>query len=268
VGVQLADGTNLSGRVLGADTDVDIAVVKVDRTGLPAAVLGSALSLHPGDSVVAVGNPLGLQGSVSSGVISALGRYVPEENGGLRAAIQTDAAINPGNSGGALLDLSGKVVGITAAKAGGQSIDSIGFAIPIDVAKAIADDLSAGKNPSHPYLGISGPEVDATTAQALGSPVGSRIDDVGTNTPAAKAGLKAGDIITSIDSTQIGSFFDQSVPPATPATRCNSASPTAAPSPSPSPNARPDRPGGGAPTREAPGGRRRPASRRAGHGVA
>ena len=215
VTVRLADGNELQGTVVGTDTDVDIAVVKVDRTGLPAVKIGSALTLRPGDQVVAVGAPLGLEGSVSAGVISALGRYVPDEAGGLRAAIQTDAAINPGNSGGALLDMNANVVGITAAKAGGTSIENIGFAIPIDVARAIGRDITDGRTPSHPYLGISGPEVDAETAKALGDTPGARLDEVQAGTPAAAAGLKTGDVITSIDGTHIGSFFDLSVALAT-----------------------------------------------------
>ena len=209
VTVRLADGTELQGRVLGTDPDVDVAVVKIDRSGLPVAQLGSALTLHSGDQVVAVGNPLGLEGSVSAGVVSALGRSVPEEAGGLRAAIQTDAAINPGNSGGALLDMSGKVVGITAAKAG--RADNIGFAIPIDVAAAIARDIASGTRPSHPYLGVSGSEVDAGTATALGSTPGAKLEDVSPGTPAAAAGLKRGDVIVTFDGTAVGSLFDLQV---------------------------------------------------------
>jgi S1-C subfamily serine protease len=209
VTVTLADGTSQNGQVVGGDSDVDIAVVKINRNALPAAPLGSARSLESGDAVVAVGNPLGLDGSVSSGVVSALGRNLPD--GSLRALIQTDAAINPGNSGGALLDSSGKVVGITAARLPGVGIQSIGFAIPIDVAKSVADALVAGRKPSHPYLGIVSPPVEAPTARALGSQPGARLDEVAAGTPAAEAGLKKGDVITSIDGAPITSAFDLTV---------------------------------------------------------
>jgi putative serine protease PepD len=211
VTVVLADGTQLPGQVLGTDPVADIAVVIVHRPGLPVAQLGSALSLHIGDRVVAVGDPLGLPGSVSSGVVSALGRIVPDQTGTLRAAIQTDAAINPGNSGGALLDLSGRVVGITAAKATGTAVQSIGFAIPIDVAKAVAADLTAGRTPSHPYLGATAAQVAASTAQALGDTPGAKLETVTAGGPAATAGLKAGDVITAADGVHIGSMFDLSV---------------------------------------------------------
>ena len=134
--VTLADGRTFDGTVAATDATHDLAIVKVDATGLPTATLGDSTTLQVGQLVVAIGSPLGTYtGSVTSGIVSALGRSITIERESLTDLIQTDAAINPGNSGGPLLDASGKVIGIDTAEAG--SAQGIGFAIPIETAKAL-----------------------------------------------------------------------------------------------------------------------------------
>jgi len=199
--VTLADGTQLPATLVGTawPTD-DIAVVKVNRTGLPAATLGSTSRLAVGDVAVAVGSPYGLQGTVTAGVISALHRNI-DLGGGERLtdAIQTDAPINPGNSGGALADANGNVIGInTAIVSSSDGSTGVGFAIPIDIAKRDAEQLIAGGHASRPYLGISG-----ANAPSNG---GAVVQDVASGSPAANAGLQTGDVITAINRTRVTSM--------------------------------------------------------------
>jgi putative serine protease PepD len=171
-------------------------------SGRTPATLGQSSALHVGDTVLALGSPLGLDGSVTSGIVSALDRTITL-GGGDRAAtavpaIQTDAAINPGNSGGPLVDARGRVVGITTAIAttGGRQAGNIGlgFAIPIDSAKRIADSLAAGRQPEHGALGVQ--VTDAPDGGALVS----RVTD---GSAAADAGLRAGDVVTAVGNTQV-----------------------------------------------------------------
>ncbi len=208
---------DLPADVVGLDPETDLAVIKVRGAGvgLTPAELGSSSSLVVGDPVVAVGSPLGLAGTVTSGIISALNRTVrvPGENGGagtpLFNAIQTDAAINPGNSGGPLVDLSGRVIGINSAIAtlGGSASDSqsgsigVGFAIPVDEARSIAQQLIRTGTATHPAIGVS-----ATTVGADGvGPRGARIAQLIAGGAAARAGLKVGDIITRIGDGTVSS---------------------------------------------------------------
>jgi len=195
--------------IVGLDPETDLAVIKVrGNQRLIPATLGSSGDLVVGDPVVAIGSPLGLAGTVTSGIISALNRTVrvPGENGAeaipLFNAIQTDAAINPGNSGGALVDATGRVIGINSAIASlgsalsdgqGGSI-GVGFAIPIDEARSIAEQLIRTGKATHPAIGVA-----ATTVGADGvGPRGARLREVQKGGAAAKAGLKAGDIITKV----------------------------------------------------------------------
>jgi putative serine protease PepD len=196
----------VKGTVVGTDPSDDLAVVRAQGiTNATPATLGSSSSLHVADTVLAIGSPLGLEGSVSAGIVSALHRILDEGSGGARIAdaIQTDAAINPGNSGGALLDASGKVVGINTAIAtlGGSSDGSsqsgsigVGFAIPIDLAKQVVADILAGKTPSHAQLGVQ-------VSDAQGG--GALLASVTSGSAADKAGLKAGDVITRLGSTDV-----------------------------------------------------------------
>ncbi len=210
---------DLPADIVGRDPETDLAVIKV-RTGgkaLVPATLGSSGNLVVGDPVVAIGSPLGLAGTVTSGIISALNRTVrvPSEDGTTPAtplfnAIQTDAAINPGNSGGALVDGAGQVIGINSAIAtlgGGSLGDSqsgsigVGFAIPVDEARSIAEQLIRTGKATHPAIGVS-----ATTVGADGTgPRGAELSDVLAGGAAQKAGLRAGDIITRIEGKQVTS---------------------------------------------------------------
>jgi S1-C subfamily serine protease len=195
--VTLANGKIYSGTLVGSYTADDIAVVHVDAPNLTPATFGDSSKLSVGDFVMAMGNPLGLQSSVTEGIVSAVGRQVSEPAGNaLPDAIQTSAAINPGNSGGALVDLSGNVVGIPTLEATdqGSAAAGIGFAISSNRAKLIADQLIAGgkvTNSGRAYLGVemrdgtNGPVIVALTAGG----------------PAGKAGVQVGDVVQSIDGT-------------------------------------------------------------------
>jgi S1-C subfamily serine protease len=223
--VTLADGREYPGRVYGVDTLTDLAIVKVEATGLPTARFGDSSATAVGQPVIAIGDPLGeYAGSVTSGIVSGLGRVVPVQGSTLTDMIQTDAAINPGNSGGPLVDASGLVIGINTAEASSSSAQGIGFAIPGNLAAAIMRQALAGKQLSRPWLGISYRDLDAGVAQANKLPltagawigangsasgssgsggaasVGSGVRPGG---PADKAGLKDGDIITAVDGNAV-----------------------------------------------------------------
>ncbi|MCW2743783.1 MAG: peptidase and chymotrypsin/Hap [Mycobacterium sp.] len=203
------------------DPTTDLAVIKVQgTTTLTPAVLGHSSSLVVGDPVVAIGAPLGLSSTVTLGIVSALGRPVdvPTQNGqgsNVLDAIQTDAAINPGNSGGALVDSLGQVVGVnsaiaslsgsgTGSSAQGGSI-GIGFAIPIDEASSIAEQIIRTGHATHPYIGVNAQTVSSQTAQAQGLPRGALVASVVSGGPADKAGIRRGDVITKVDATTIDS---------------------------------------------------------------
>jgi putative serine protease PepD len=206
---------DVTARVVGTDPSSDLAVIKVDRTGLPAATLGTSGNLQVGQTVVALGSPFGLDKTVTSGIISALHRSDLAQSGTSVAAytnlIQTDAAINPGNSGGALVDLLGRVVGVNTlifSNSGSPQSAGIGFAIPVDYAKSIADQLIAGKKVEHPYMGISAVTIDESLAAQYGLPVtsGALVQNVAAGSPAERAGLKDGDIIVKVGGQPVRSF--------------------------------------------------------------
>ncbi len=197
--VTLADGRTLDGTLVGSFLSDDIAVIHVNATGLTPATFANSSTLAVGDIVLAIGNPLGLQSSVTEGIVSAIGRTVSEGNGAaLPNTIQTSAAINPGNSGGALVDLAGQVVGIPTLAAsdpqlGGAAV-GIGFAISSNMVTDVANQLIASgtvTNSHRAYLGV-------TTIDATGAP-GAVVHSVAAGTPAAAAGIVRGDAITSID---------------------------------------------------------------------
>ena len=206
--VELNDGRLFTGSVYGIDTLTDLAIVKVDATGLPTAALGDSDALKVGQLVVAIGSPLGTySNSVTSGIVSAKGRSITTDgNQSLNNLIQTDAAINPGNSGGPLLDANGSVVGINTAIA--KDSNGIGFAIPIDIARPIMAQAVAGKKLARPYMGVNYRTIDRQLAERENLPVndGALVGGTDPNTPAiqpgtpaADAGLKAGDIIIKIN---------------------------------------------------------------------
>ncbi|WP_350275019.1 trypsin-like peptidase domain-containing protein [Kribbella sp. HUAS MG21] len=211
VSVQYSDGSTSAATIVGRDPSTDLAVLKAadGAEGFPTIGLGSSADLEVGQPVVALGAPLGLSSTVTSGIVSALDRYVPVPGDGvthhLVGAIQTDAAINPGNSGGALVDCAGRLVGVNAAIAtvpnavgvGGGGSVGLGFAIPIDLAKPIADQLIATGKPGHPTTGLQVQEIPPAVAKATGAPAGLFV--LAAEGPAAKAGLRKGDVITEID---------------------------------------------------------------------
>jgi Do/DeqQ family serine protease len=210
VTVTLKDGRELKGRVLGQDAITDVAVVKVQANSLPIVSLGDSDQLKPGEWAIAIGNPLGLDNTVTAGIISATGRTsaqvgVPDKRVGF---IQTDAAINPGNSGGPLLNQRGEVIGMnTAIIAGGAQ--GLGFAIPIKTAQRIADQLISKGKVEHPYLGIRMTTLTPDLRKQINSDPNSKVnvqEDRGVlvfrvmpNAPADKAGLKSGDVILKIN---------------------------------------------------------------------
>jgi putative serine protease PepD len=213
--VTFNDGKTASAEILGRDPSSDLAVIKASGVNnLKPAKLGSSADLQVGQQVVAIGSPLGLQGTVTSGIVSALDRPVrtgSSDSPGGQAdtavfnAIQTDAAINPGNSGGPLVNMSGEVIGINSAIASlsqdgsGQSGSiGVGFAIPIDKARAVATQLAKGQQPSRAFLGV-------TVQDATGSTPGAQLATVQSGSPAAAAGLKEGDVITKVGDTSIDS---------------------------------------------------------------
>jgi putative serine protease PepD len=209
--VRFSDGTSATARIVGRDEVSDLAVLQAeDVSGLRPATLGRSADLAVGQTVVAIGSPLGLSGTVTSGIVSALNRPVQASggNGGQATvidAIQTDAAINPGNSGGPLVNLAGQVVGINSAIAslgggpGGQSGNiGLGFAIPIDQARPIAQQLADSGRASHAQLGVR-----VTDAGDAGNPTGARIAEVTSGGAADEAGLRAGDVITKVGDREI-----------------------------------------------------------------
>jgi putative serine protease PepD len=202
--VHFVDGTSAKATLVGSDPSTDIAVIKVDvaASELHPVTLGTSKNVLPGQEVVAIGSPFGLADSMTSGIVSAIGRTIQAPNGySIGNSIQTDAPINHGNSGGPLLDLSGNVIGVNAQiESGGGGSDGVGFAIPIDSVKSVANTLIAGGTVQHAYLGIH--VGDATNG------AGALIASVTANSPASKAGLKAGDVITKFDSTAITNADD------------------------------------------------------------
>jgi len=214
--VTLASGEELKGRTVGTDPENDIAVVKVEKTGLPAISAGNSDNLAVGQLVVALGSPFGFEQTVTSGIISALHRSVSAGSDSgtsstLTDLIQTDAAINPGNSGGALVDGNAKLIGINAviaSQSGGS--EGIGFAIPINTARQVAGDIIAGKPVSHPYMGVMGQSVSEEIATRYNLPVskGAYVTNVVPAGPADKAGIKSGDIIVSVNGQAVKSMDD------------------------------------------------------------
>ena len=198
ISVTFSDGSEKPAEIVGVDRTDDLAVIRVEATDLQALPLGASADLEMGEPVVAIGNALALTGgpTATEGIVSALGRTIDTNNGEhLTNLIQTDAAINPGNSGGPLLTLDGKVVGINSA--GSIEAQNLGFAIAIDTAKPIFEQLQAGKTVSRPFLGVSTSEVDETIAQSAGLSVdhGLLIQEVTSGSAAEVAGLQPGDVI-------------------------------------------------------------------------
>lgn len=194
--------------IVGGDSTTDLAVIKIDKTGLTKAEIGKSSELEVGDLAVAIGNPLGQEfaGSVTVGYISALNRTISTD-GRTYKLIQTDAAINPGNSGGALVNSQGQVIGINTVKisnsSSNTSVEGLGFAIPIDDAIEVIDELIQNKKIVRPYIGINSIDIDSITAKLNNIPEGIYVYSVVTNSPAAKANIQKGDIIVGIEGKDI-----------------------------------------------------------------
>lgn len=200
VTVRLADRREYSAKVLGTDSATDIAVLRIEAKGLPTVRLGDPKSLQVGDYVLAIGAPYGLEQTATSGIVSAKGRSLPGD--AFVPFIQTDAAVNPGNSGGPLFDASGNVVGINAqiySRTGG--FQGVSFAIPIDVAMKVRDQIVATGKATHARLGVTVQDLNSMLAESFGlkRPDGAVVSSVDPKSPAATAGLKAGDVILQID---------------------------------------------------------------------
>ena len=201
--VVLTDGSEYSAQIVGSDSKTDLAVIKIEATGLTPAEFGNSDQLEVGEQLIAVGNPTGLQlgGTLTVGYVSALNRKIDDSDMNF---VQTDAAINPGNSGGALANEYGQVIGINSAKIGGENIEGLGFAIAINDAQPIIDDLlNYGYVKGRVRMGISVYEMDEFTARLNNVPQGLVVASIEAGTPAASSGLVPGDIITAIDGQDI-----------------------------------------------------------------
>ena len=206
--VQLADKREFKAKLVGTDPRTDVAVLKIDASGLPTLPIGTSSKLQVGDVIFAVGDPFGVGETATMGIVSATGRSgLGIEN--YEDFIQTDAAINPGNSGGAMVDLHGNLIGINTAIAtgGGEGNVGIGFAIPIDMARSVADQLVSHGKVVRGYLGLYPQDVTPEIAKQFGlsGPGGALVSEVSPDSPAAKAGLKRGDVILKLNGETVNS---------------------------------------------------------------
>lgn len=191
-------------RVVGQDHDLDVALLKIDGKNLPTIPMGDSDTMRIGDAVIAIGNPLGLDHTVTTGVVSAKGRPITIQDRSYKNLIQTDAAINPGNSGGPLINMQGQVIAINTAVS--TEAQGIGFAIPINTAKSIIQELMDNGKVVRPYLGISMMDIDSDVASQLqlnSAIKGVVVREVLADSPASQAGVKAGDVLTKIDNLQV-----------------------------------------------------------------
>ena len=210
--VTFSDGTTQEGRILGIDPDSDLAVLEVDMapSEIEPLPLGDSSALRVGQTVAAIGNPFGLEGTLTTGIVSSLGRVVPSglSHFSIPQMIQTDAAINPGNSGGPLLNLNGEVVGVNTqilTENGSRANAGVGFAVPANIIQKVVPSLIVGDSYAWPWLGVRGGTVSATIAKAndLGEWRGAYIAEVLPDGPAAKAGLRGADREVLVDGLQV-----------------------------------------------------------------
>lgn len=199
------DETEYEATIIGTDEQTDLAVIKIDKTGLTSATLGNSDTIQVGEFAMAIGNPLGMQSSVSSGMISAVNRKVTSDNK-TYTLIQTDTAINSGNSGGALVNSKGEVIGINTLKMSGSGIEGMGFAIPINSAKPIAEQLIEYNKVKRPYIGITGRDIDEQTAKNNNLVTGIYVLNIEEFSAAEKAGIKIGDVITEFNGTKVSTM--------------------------------------------------------------
>ncbi len=200
------DEATYEAKVIGTDEQTDLAVIKIEKNDLTAAELGDSDSLQVGEWCMAIGNPLGMKSSVTSGSISALNRSITDSDGKTFTLIQTDTAINEGNSGGALVNSKGQVIGINTLKASGTGVEGLGFAIPINSTRSITSDLIQYNKVKRPYIGITGTNITESTIKENPTAklvVGAYIKEIDDYSPAEKAGLKIGDIIIKADGKEV-----------------------------------------------------------------
>ncbi len=200
------DETPYEAKIIGTDEKTDLAVIKIEKEDLISAELADSSSIKIGEFAMAVGNPLGMESSVTSGIISAVDRVVDSNDGNTFTLIQTDAAINSGNSGGALVNSEGKVVGINTLKLSGTGIEGMGFAIPINDTINIYKDLIDHGKVLRPYIGIAGIDLDERTAEYYKLPIGVYVKQIQSDSPASSSEIKTGDVITAIDGIKISTM--------------------------------------------------------------
>ncbi len=197
------DDTVYDAKIIGKDDETDLAVIKIDKTGLTAAEFADSDSVMIGEFAMAVGCPLGLNTTVTTGIVSAVNREITTDEGEKYNVIQTDAAINAGNSGGALVNSQGKVIGVNTLKLSGDGVEGIGFAIPINSTIDITSELIDHNKVLRPYMGITCQTVSEAQAKQYNLVVGVYIANIETFSAAQKAELKVGDVITEIDGKQV-----------------------------------------------------------------
>ena len=202
------DETEYEAEIIGTDEETDLAIIKIDKTGLTKAEFADSDSIKVGEFALAVGSPLGMQDSVTAGIISAVNREVTDTDGKTYTLIQTDAAINAGNSGGALVNSEGQVIGINTLKLQGTGIEGMGFAIPINSTEDITSQLIEYSKVRRPYIGITGMDLDEETAKANDLVVGIYVKAVDDFSAAEKAGVKPGDVIIEADGTKVTTMDD------------------------------------------------------------
>ena len=197
------DDTPYEATIVGTDKETDLAVIKIDATGLTQAEFADSDSIKVGEFAMAVGSPLGLQSTITCGVVSAVNREVTDTDGKTYTLIQTDAAINAGNSGGALVNGEGKVIGVNTLKLTGNDVEGMGFAIPINSTTDITSQLIQYSKVRRPYIGVTGMDLDAETARQNNLVEGIYVKDVETFSAAEKGGIKIGDVIVKADGTDV-----------------------------------------------------------------
>lgn len=203
--------TAIPAKVIGYYSESDLAVIKIEKTGLTAAEFADSDKLEVGESAIAIGNPGGLEfmSSVSSGIISGLNRTLKLEGTDQMKLVQTDAAINPGNSGGALCNSQGQLIGINSSKISSTDFEGMGFAIPSNYVKTVCDDIINNKDAKKAYLGVKiSTEYDEATLRSMGYPAGAVVEEVASNSPAENAGISKYDIITSFNGVDISNYSD------------------------------------------------------------
>ncbi len=200
------DDTEYEAKIVGQDEQTDLAVIKIEKTGLTKAEFADSDNVKVGEFAMAVGNPVNMTSTVTTGIISAVNRKITDSDGKIYTCIQTDAAINSGNSGGALVNSEGKVIGINTLKLSGTGIEGIGFAIPINSTTDITSQLIQYSKVKRPFIGISGIDLDESTAKKYNLVVGVYVKSVEDFSSAEKGGLKSGDVIIEADGKSIKSM--------------------------------------------------------------